>query len=144
MSRRVWTFRLAGGEPFDGVVGASMMFPVRVLHPGGNGTTTICSLRLTVEEAQQVEQVLASTGIRVSRWTVDETPEQRALRDHQRQELPTAKCPNCFWLDMEGLNPCGLRTWPEQAIVEALVAHDRAQVDADDCPLPPSRSRAAF
>lgn len=138
MTRRVWTFRLAGGDSFRGSVDIPNAFPAVIDHPGGKAMT-VCSLRLSSEEAAQVEALLRSSGIRVQRWSVEETVEQRELRERLRAapdlEYPSVKCPGCFWLDFEGPRLCGYKGWAPAVITEALETYQRAREDVDGCPV---------
>ena len=138
VSRQVWTFLLRGGNPFRGSVDIPRAFPVVLDHPGGKART-VCSLRLSLEEAAQVEAVLQSSGVRVQRWSVEETAEQGALRERLRSApdlvYPSAKCPGCFWLDLEGPSLCGYKGWPPAMVQEALDTHARAVDDVAVCPV---------
>lgn len=138
MTRRVWTFRLAGGSAFRGTINIPNAFPVRIDHPGEK-SLTVCSLRLSDGEATEMEAMLRMADIRVTRWSVEETPDQRQIRDRVRAsadlELPTVKCPGCFWLDVEGDDPCGAVGWDPVVRHEAVEAHPRAQADLQSCPL---------
>lgn len=138
VSRRVWTFHLRGGSPFRGTVGIPNAFPAAIDHPGGKATT-VCALRLSLKEAEQVEELLRSSGVQVQRWSVEETTEQRELRDRLRTApdlvYPSVKCPGCFWLDLEGSSLCGYKGWPPVMVQEALATHPQAVTDADGCPV---------
>jgi hypothetical protein len=143
--RRVWTFQLRGGEPFSGQVATPNAFPAVVDH---RGAASVWHLRLDEEEASQLEATLLSRGIRVTRWSTEESAEQAGLRARLRAaqsgeaEFPTVRCPGCFWLDVEGDAPCGYRSWPSTAVEEALASHERARADAEGCPIRTTTARS--
>jgi hypothetical protein len=129
----VWTFRLLGGEPLKMQVGLPW-----VEH---DGSLSLWNLLLTAQQAYELETLLVSRGVRVSRWSEAPDAEAQAEREvllkAQRGEVVylTVQCPSCFWMDLGVEDRCGLRKWHKDTRDEALRMYDKARADALTCPL---------
>lgn len=139
--RKVWTFRLSGGEPLDASVSWPYSVPTHLFH-GGQGVTSLWMLFITDQEAGALVTSLESRGIHVVAWGEAETEEQRKDRDRLRHlhsdgvVFPTPRCPECFWLDVtSGDAPaCGYILWPPETIRAAVATYERAVEDLQKCP----------
>ena len=131
----LWTFRLVGGEPLS--LKARQGLPT-MEH---QGSLSVWSILLTEEEASALEALLVEKGIKVGRWAEGPSAEQMAERSALlkaqagEMEFPTARCPECFWMDLGEAGLCGLRGWHSAVREEALRTHARARGDALSCPL---------
>jgi len=132
-TKRLWTLRLRGGEPFQ------------VQAPGNlildhDGSDTIHTLLMTDPEVQQVVAWIGKRAhIDMSR-SAQETPEQ----DHERKVLagkvplvlPTPNCPTCIFFDPLSAEHCGVVDWHGEMVLAVVQQHTaKVKEDLKACPL---------
>lgn len=130
----LWTFQIVGGRPFALQDHGN---PV-VLHDGG---MSVFHQLLTDEQAERVRAVIDDHGCRTlaARRAEGQTASQRAERlriqgaGRENEVWPTADCPNCFWFDAAGADPCGFTGWPSETVDEAVRRHPRAWAQMANC-----------
>jgi hypothetical protein len=129
---RIWTFQLVGGSQF-------------AIQPDGNppvshdGSLSIWHLRLTDEQAEEVEGFCQAREVKVTKHADVVTEEQEAM--HQRymeadtSVFPCGHCPNCYWLDLQVEHYCGHAAWVPERRRAALETFEQAHTDLEACPL---------
>jgi hypothetical protein len=112
----------------------------RVTH---NGTMSVFHLTLTKDQATGIKTHLETNlGCKVKADPMDEeTSDQAAERGdllgigREDEIFPCSACPTCFWFDplIDGF--CGWTGWPKETREQALVSHEAARTNIEDCPV---------
>jgi len=135
-SHHLWTYHIVGGAPFAFHDAGNPA----VIHDGG---TTVFHQLLTDARAEEITRMLEEHQCRVlaARKAEGQTAEQRAERlriqgaGRENEVWPAARCPNCFWFDAAGDEPCGYAGWPKETINEAMDRHETAVIHLINCPI---------
>lgn len=140
MTRKLWTFRVSGPEPFELRLKGN---PVQ--RYDGGGETVLRGICTEAQAVSVVEEAKAQ-GIAV----VANCPKETAGQAQERRNLlevlggdrpfPCPQCPSCAWFDphIESLCGAGLAYgkpgWETEA-VEGAMTSDRYRTDFETCPL---------
>ncbi len=139
MTKRLWIFRVSGGEPFRMPVAGNPP----MVHDGGPEVVLRCVC--TEAQADELEQAIAGLGCTVSHHCPMETPEQAQERRNIMQVLghdrpfPCVRCPECAWFDPHIDSLCGAglgrgEGWDDDAVTGSM-SNAKFQDDFDACPL---------
>lgn len=140
MARKLWIFRVSGGDPFRLQVKGNP----QMVHDGGPEAILKCLC--TDEQANVLEEQMLEHGCSVSKNSPLVEPEQKQERENLLQVLggertfPCTRCPECAWFDphLESLCGAGLAFgqpgW-EDAAVEGAMTSDKYRSDFEACPL---------
>lgn len=139
-SKKLWIFRVSGGEPFR----ITPKGNPPMIHDGGAEGIVKCLC--TEDQAAELEAEMASHGVSVSKHCPTETPEQKQERKDLLQVLggernfPCGRCPECAWFDphLESLCGAGLAFgkpgW-DAGTVKGSMASEKFRGDFAACPL---------
>ena len=138
MSRKLWIFRVTGGDSFRMQTKGNP-----VMHHDGDISLlrTLC----TAQEADEVVAEMRRRGCTVLSNCPMETPEQNAERKNIMQVLggdrnfPSPRCPECAWFDphLDSLCGAGLAFgkpgWDDDAVTGSM-SNVKFQEDFKACP----------
>lgn len=140
MGRRLWIFRVSGGEPFE----LRAKGNPKMVHDGGAESLLRCVC--TAEESKELQKQIRGNGCAVFAHCPSESKAQKTERRDLLQILggernfPCVRCPQCSWFDPHLESLCGAGVahgkpgWDPDTI-QASRTRDKFLKDLEGCPL---------